>query len=134
MQKSNKKLGNEFEQEFCKTLYNHGFWVHNLAQNKAGQPADVLAVRNGKAHLIDCKVCSTKQGFFMKRVEENQRNSMRFWENCGNGCGWFALLVNNHVYMLSSTLMQNLKSASRLLPNDVIGLGKKLEEWLNDVY
>lgn len=134
MQKSNKKLGNEFEQEFCNTLYNHGFWVHNLAQNKAGQPADVLAVRNGKAHLIDCKVCSTKQGFSMKRVEENQRSSMRLWENCGNGCGWFALLVNNHVYMLSNTLIQSLKSASRLLPNDVKGLGKKLEEWLNDVY
>lgn len=134
MQKSNKKLGNEFEQEFCRTLYNHGFWVHNLAQNKAGQPADILAVRNRKAYLIDCKVCSTKQGFSMKRVEENQRCSMRLWESCGNGCGWFALLVNNHVYMLSNTLIQSLKNASRLLPNDVKGLGKKLEEWLNDVY
>ena len=56
---SNKKLGNSFESELCEILSMYGFWCHNLAQNSAGQPADVIAVRNGKAYLIDCKVCST---------------------------------------------------------------------------
>lgn len=41
----NKKLGNNFETEFCEILSAHGFWVHNLAQNQAGQPADVIAVK-----------------------------------------------------------------------------------------
>ena len=55
---NNKKLGNDFESRFCEILYSEGFWVHNLAQNSAGQPADVIAARNGKTYLIDCKVCS----------------------------------------------------------------------------
>ena len=45
---NNKKLGNDFESRFCEILYSEGFWVHNLAQNSAGQPADVIAARNGK--------------------------------------------------------------------------------------
>ena len=53
---SNKKLGNSFEAELCEILSQHGFWAHNLAQNAAGQPADVIAVKDGEAFLIDCKV------------------------------------------------------------------------------
>ena len=52
---SNKKIGNGFEAEFCEKLFQNGYWVHNLAQNAAGQPADVIAVRNGVAFLIDSK-------------------------------------------------------------------------------
>ena len=55
---TNKKLGNTFEAELCEILFEEGFWAHNLAQNQAGQPADVLAARNGRTYLIDCKVCS----------------------------------------------------------------------------
>lgn len=55
---SNKKLGNDFESEFCKILSEHGYWCHNMAQNAAGQPADVIAVKDTIAYLIDCKVCS----------------------------------------------------------------------------
>ena len=51
---SNKKIGNGFETEFCEKLFQNGYWVHNIAQNAAGQPADVIAVRNGVAFLIDC--------------------------------------------------------------------------------
>lgn len=57
---SNKKIGNGFEAEFCEKLFQNGYWVHNLAQNAAGQPADVVAVKNGVPYLIDCKVCSGK--------------------------------------------------------------------------
>ena len=42
---SNKKLGNTFENEFCEMMFMRNFWVHNLAQNKSGQPADVIAVK-----------------------------------------------------------------------------------------
>ena len=44
---SNKKLGNSFEAELCEILSMYGFWAHNLAQNSDGQPADVLASKNG---------------------------------------------------------------------------------------
>ena len=52
MNPSNKKLGNLFEREFCEILAQHGFWVHNLTQNANGQPADIIAVRNGQAYLV----------------------------------------------------------------------------------
>ena len=58
MKHSNKQAGNAFERSFCEMLFSKGFWVHNFAQNRDGQPADVIAVRNGIAYLIDCKVCS----------------------------------------------------------------------------
>lgn len=50
---NNRKLGNSFEAEFCQMLFDRGFWAHNLAQNNAGQPADVIAVRDKIALLDD---------------------------------------------------------------------------------
>ena len=38
--KSNKKLGSDFEQEVCQELAKEGYWVHNFANRKNGQPAD----------------------------------------------------------------------------------------------
>ena len=54
----NKKLGNDFEQELCEILADAGYWVHNFANRKNGQPADIIAVRSGGAYLIDAKVCT----------------------------------------------------------------------------
>lgn len=98
---TNKKLGNTFEAELCETLFQKGFWAHNLAQNQAGQPADVLAVRNGVAYLIDCKVCSDNK-FALSRVEENQSSAMELWRDSGNGEGWFALKIEDDVVMIRS--------------------------------
>lgn len=97
---SNKKLGNEFELEFCERLCKHGFWVHNLAQNQAGQPADIIAVKNRIAYLIDCKVCSSNR-FLLSRVEDNQHLAMEMWKSCGNGEAWFALKAGDEIYMVS---------------------------------
>lgn len=102
---TNKKLGNKFETEFCETLFQEGFWTHNLAQNSAGQPADVIAVRNGKAYLIDCKVC-INDTFQFSRIESNQHTAMTLWKQSGNGYGWFALqLSNKDIYMIDHDLM-----------------------------
>lgn len=65
---NNRKTGNSFEAEFCEKLFQNGYWVHNLAQNAAGQPADVVAVKNGVPYLIDCKVCSGKV-FSVSRIK-----------------------------------------------------------------
>ena len=73
----NKKIGNDFEQDLCEKLSEYGFWTHNLTMNKAGQPADIVAVKNKIAYLIDAKVCSNDI-FPLSRVEENQDLAILF--------------------------------------------------------
>lgn len=127
---SNKKLGNDFEREFCQLLHDNGFWVHNLAQNHAGQPADVIAVKNGNAHLIDCKVC-TNGKFQFSRIEENQHYAMESWIRSGNFNAYFALKVNNEIYLISSTLIPILSRSMSCIDEDDIKIyGRLLAEWL----
>lgn len=127
---NNKQLGNEFEAELCQILYSRGFWVHNLAQNQAGQPADILAIRNKQAYLIDCKVCSGK-GFPLSRVEENQKLAMELWKECGNGQGWFALKMGEQVYMIPHiVVMMFALEKSIMSPENIFYGGTKLELWV----
>ena len=90
--KDNRTTGNRFEQDFAKVLSAHRFWAHVMQQNKAGQPADIIAVK-GKFHtLIDCKVC--ENGVFpFSRVEENQRLAMKTFTKKANDLCYFALKV-----------------------------------------
>ena len=127
---SNKKLGNSFEAELCEILSEHGFWAHNLAQNSAGQPADVIAVKDSEAFLIDCKVCS--QGKFQySRIEENQDLSMELWHDCGNGLGLFALKFDTGIYIVDR---ENMRACSKYHPAMTPELadmyGYSLDEWL----
>lgn len=127
---TNKKLGNDFESEFCQILFDKGFWVHNLAQNASGQPADVIAARNGKTYLIDCKVCSNK-GFALSRVEENQNLSMDLWKSCGNGEGWFALLIGEQIAMIPHFVIKALMNQqSYMNEQEIREYGTSLEKWL----
>lgn len=127
----NKKIGNDFESKFCEILFDNGFWAHNLAQNSEGQPADVIAARNGKTYLIDCKVCSNR-GFELSRVEENQDLSMSLWESCGNGTGWFALLLpGDRIYMISHGIIKQVMTEMTYLNEEFIhGNGIPLETWM----
>lgn len=81
---TNKKVGNEFETEFCRWLFQRGCWAHNFANRSYGQPADIIAIRGGKAFLIDCKVCENNY-FDTRRVEDNQKDSMDFWQEVVDG-------------------------------------------------
>lgn len=128
---SNRKLGNTFETELCGILYTNGFWVHNLAQNSAGQPADVIAVRHGKAHLIDCKVCSGK-GFALSRVEENQDLSMNLWREYGNGEGWFALKLNDgRIFMVShNRIKRSAVERAVMRIAKIEQEGQTIEDWM----
>ena len=128
---SNKTLGNSFEQELCERLSEYGFWATNLAMTKAGQPADVIAVRNKIAHLIDAKVCSNK-GFALSRVEENQDLAMTLWEECGNGQGWFAIKIpTGEIYMLPHICIKAFKRVqSSLSFSEIHELGKPLDKWV----
>ena len=128
---SNKKIGNDFEQAFCEELADYGFWVHNFTQNKDGQPADVIAVRKGKAYLIDCKVCSDGEPFALSRIEENQELAMTLWESCGNGSGWFAIYFadNGHTYMVRLLDLLLLRSKRSTVDERMIALLSSTLEW-----
>ena len=127
---NNRKLGNQFEQELCKLLSDAGFWTHNLAQNASGQPADVIAARNGKTYLIDCKVCSTR-GFALSRMEENQDLSMELWKACGNGEGWFAVLIGEQIAMIPHFTVKALRNQQSYMNElEIREYGTPLEKWL----
>jgi len=131
---SNKKIGNDFENEFCKMLSENGFWVHNLAQNQTGQPADVIAVRDGGSFLIDCKVCSTGR-FQLKRIEENQQLAMQHWLDMGNDEAWFALKVNDEILMIPYRRLLYAKERQSILNIDEIyERGVLLEDWVDNDY
>lgn len=129
---TNKTLGNTFEQELCEKLSEYGFWTHNLAMNKAGQPADILAVRNKVAYLIDAKVCSGR-GFALSRVEENQELAMTLWDECGNGQGWFAIKVpTEEIYMIPHICIQAYKRVKSTLSfSEIHEIGKPIEKWVS---
>ena len=129
---SNKKVGNSFETEFCEILSMYGFWCHNLAQNSAGQPADVIAARNGKAYLIDCKVCSTDKGFALNRMEGNQDLAMSLWNECGNGQGWFAMkLPTDEIYMCYHQVIKAYRVyQSYLSIAEIVQICTPIEKWV----
>lgn len=130
---NNRKIGNSFEDELCNILFSYGYWTHNLKQNNSGQPADVVAVKNKKAYLIDCKVCSDNK-FPLSRVEENQDLAMELWKDCGNGIGWFALKLNKfdaEIYMISHYVMTAYKDKKHSLSaSDIVELGIPIEKWV----
>ena len=127
---TNKKLGNDFEQEVCEILSKHGFWVHPLNANKSGQPADIIAVRNKTAYLIDAKVCSSR-GFALSRVEENQELAMDLWWECGNGVGWFAFRLKGGIWMLDAdTVREFAKDRSSISYGGICAVAIPFERWV----
>ena len=128
----NKKLGNDFEQELCQILAGAGYWTHNFANRKNGQPADIIAVKNGKAYLIDAKEC-TREIFPLKRMEYNQELSMGLWIECGNIGPYFALKARNEIYMVDYTTVMDLirKGKKQLNLEDMNKYGTRFATWLN---
>lgn len=132
---SNRATGNRFEQELAKILAENGFWCHVMQQNKAGQPADIIAVKRHYHTLIDCKVISGEKLIFpFSRVEENQKFAMsRFQERGGQVC-WFALrLPNGEVRMLSFFyVLRMMKNGKKCLSGDeLLRRSNGLDVWLN---
>lgn len=129
---SNKKSGNAFERALCEILGRKGFWAHNLAQNASGQPADVIAVRNRVAYLIDCKVCSRNK-FDLNRIEENQHYAMEHWRQCGNNEAWFALkLKDDSIFFIPYDVLNDLSyEMSELNAEDIKRYGITIVRWLD---
>lgn len=129
--RNNKYLGNKFEKELSEILYDAGYWVHLLNQNKNGQPADIIAVKNGKAYLIDAKEC-TWEIFPFRRMEYNQELSMGLWIECGNTTPYFALKARNEIYMVSYEFIKELAEQGKKQLNleDMNKYGTRLATWL----
>ena len=127
----NKKLGNDFEQELCEILADAGYWVHNFASRKNGQPADIIAVKSGKAYLIDAKEC-TWEIFPIRRIEYNRELSMGLWIECGNTTPYFALKARNEIYMVSYEFIKELAEQGKKQLNfeDMNKYGVRLATWL----
>ncbi len=127
---SNRRVGESFERNLAKLLSEKGFWVHRVKQNEDGQPFDIIAARNGNTYVIDCKVCSHNY-FRLNRIEENQYTAMTLWEECGNGDGWFALLINgSEIYMFSLKQLDEMSYQKGILnARDIVERGIPFEEW-----
>lgn len=107
---NNKKIGTQFEQEFCNLLAQHGYWVHFITPDRTGsQPFDVIAVRDGKAYAIDCKTCS-KPYFGIDRLEDNQILAFERWLACGNSEPLIAIKHDDEVYICRYVLLNYYKS------------------------
>lgn len=128
----NRTTGGRFEQELSHILADNGFWVHVMQQNKAGQPADIIAVRGRFHTLIDCKVCDN--GFFaFERIEDNQRSAMKRFFNRAGELSYFALkLPDGSVRMVSLERCETLKNRGkrRISAEDMQKETWNLDSWL----
>lgn len=128
----NRSTGNRFEQELSHILAEHGFWVHVMQQNKAGQPADIIAVKGRFHTLIDCKVC--ENGFFsFSRIEDNQRMAMKqFFRKAGELCYFALKLPDDSIRMISLERCETLKGRgkSRISEADMEKETWHLDGWL----
>lgn len=107
---NNKKIGNEFEKEFCDLLAEAGFWVHFINPDRTGsQPFDIIAVSDNKAIAIDCKTCVAKT-FNISRLEDNQIMAFEKWLRCGNNLAVIAVKHNTNVYLIDYVDLKEHKS------------------------
>lgn len=130
---NNKIAGTKFEKEFAGILADNWFWVHLFQDNKNGQPCDVIAAKNGRAYLIDCKDCQSEI-FSLSRIEENQINAMILFSMMGNAVGMFAIrFPDKQVYLLPYTKLQELQEAGFKRINATVcrTQGIPLEQWLD---
>ena len=128
----NRSVGGRFEQDLSHILAENGFWVHVMQQNKAGQPADIIAARGRFHTLIDCKVC--ENGFFaFERIEENQRMAMKRFFNRAGELSYFALrLPDGEIRMVSLERCETLKARGykRITAEKMQTETWSLENWL----
>lgn len=115
---NNKKLGTQWEKDFCKILSDRGWWVHFInPDNRGAQPFDIIAVKNGIAHVYDCKTC-VSNNFSMTRLEDNQIMAFEKWIWCGNAMPSIAVLHKGKCYIISYLSLKvkysiNLEKAER---------------------
>lgn len=129
---NNKKNGTAFEEAFAELLSKNGFWAHLMQDNRNGQPFDVIAAKDGKTFVFDCKDC-TLSHFTLSRIEENQHNAMKLWEETGNGTGYFVIKFPDKIYIVSYPALVNTMKIGkkRLLLHDMDEIATDIQAWID---
>lgn len=95
---NNKKIGTDFEEEFCELLKKKGYWVHFITPDKRGaQPFDIIAAKKNRPYAFDCKTCVGKW-FTISRLEDNQIYAFDKWTECGNGTPLIAIKYKEKIF------------------------------------
>lgn len=112
---TNKKNGSKFEVEFLNILKKYKFWAR--LDKGYSQTCDIIAGKNNKIYLFECKVCKTDY-FNLTRVEANQNDSRDYFKHCGNDRAYFVYKVNDCIFLSKEPIRK---------PSE----GISLEVWLN---
>lgn len=129
----NRSIGTRFEAELCEILGKNGFWAHNMQQNSAGQPADIIAIRGAYHVLIDCKHIAGDKGFPFSQIRDNQREAMKmFQRRCGQLCYFAFKLPDDTIWLVTLERMDTLanRGKTRLTDEEIRTQTWSLESWL----
>ena len=129
----NRSVGNRFETELCEILGQNEFWAHNMQQNSAGQPADIIAIRGAFHTLIDCKHIADDNGFPFSEIRDNQRSAMKmFQRRTGQLCYFAFKLPDDTMWMVTLERMDTLsgRGKKRLTDEEIRTQTWSLESWL----
>lgn len=108
---NNKKKGTAFEKTMQEIYSQNGWWVHFISPDSRGmQPFDVIAVKNNKIHVFDCKTCQSDI-FSIDRLEDNQILAFEKWIKCGNSDPFIAVEHDSKVYFID---YKRLKKEKRI--------------------
>lgn len=98
---TNKIKGSKFEQDVAERLSKQGYWATVLAgaNHTGSQPGDIIATKNNKFFIIDCKTLVSKTGrFTIDRAEENQILAYKKLCTVGSYNYFYYILWNYDVY------------------------------------
>ena len=71
------------------------------------QPADIVAIKNNIATLIECKNLDNKSGKFpLSRIESNQWLAYKKLKECHNSNMVLSILWDNKIYFVNFDLLQ----------------------------
>lgn len=114
----NHEIGKITEFKAAEFFSNHGYWVYQCPKTQAGQPADLIVVKDNKATLVEVKHCKSDR-FSLSRIEPNQLTTYKFFKSKGN---------------TSHKILIVFKSGVCLLDFKYIYIRKKLDEKSLDFY
>ena len=131
---SNKSVGNKLEEDICAVFGLHRWWATNLAQGRTGQPADIIATRNGNAVLLDAKHCKSKY-FDTTRMEFNQISAMNKWLDTNNGYCGFVLEFDAYpgVYWVVPFMYLKSRYPHRVSIEEVTSKGELIETFMRRI-
>lgn len=123
---SNIKEGNDFEHVILLRLKDKGYWSHNFANKSNGQPMDIIAIKDDKKFLLDCKVCSGNS-FRFSRIEDNQEHAALAFEKKAKGKAFFVIRMKGEIFVINNDdifYQRNVKNKKSINFSELKTVGK----------